>query len=336
MKAKRVCFSAKNNAIIEKFDFDESAIGPDEIAVKTHYSLISPGTELASFTRLQPTNYPVYPGYTAVGEVIQKGKNVSNFAVGDRIFTYSGHASVSKARTLNLKPIEQLKDEEVPFTRMATIAMTSLRVSSAELGDTVAIIGLGLVGNMASQLFTLAGADVIGIDICEGRRKIAASCGVKYLIDPSQENPQERVKELTDGKGCEVVVEAIGNPTLVETACSLARHTGEVILLGSPRGEYQANVTDVLNYVHLNSRGSLTLKGAHEWRYPTQQQQGAKHSLERNSLIAFRLIAEKRLHVEEVLTHIVKPDDAAEAYNRLLNEKDKYLGVLMDWRELGN
>ncbi len=333
MKAKRVSFSAQKEATLEEFDFGDADIGPNDVILKTRYSLISAGTELASFTGLQPTNYPVHPGYTAVGVVLKKGAEVKDFEVGDRIFTYSGHASVSKARTLRLKPPEELKDEQVPFVRMATVAMTSLRVSSVELGDTVAVIGLGLVGNMASQLFTLAGANTIGIDICEGRLKKAAACNIKHLVNPSKTDLQQRIKELTDGRGCEVTVEAIGNPKLVETACQITKHTGEVILLGSPRGEYQANVTNILNYVHLNHLGCLTFKGAHEWRYPVNPQEGAKHSLARNSQIAFRLIAENRLNVREVLTHVVKPEEVAPAYNGLLNEKEKYLGVLIDWGE---
>ena len=100
---------------------------------------------------------------------------------------------------------------------MATVAMTSLRVSSAEFGDTVVIIGLGLVGNSASQLFNLAGMKVISIERVPRRLEIARQCGIQHLINPDEEDALERVVALTNGEKAAVTVEAIGNPRLVET-----------------------------------------------------------------------------------------------------------------------
>ena len=137
--------------------------------------------------------------------------------------------------------------------------MTSLRVSRGELGDNVAIMGLGLVGNMAGQLFTAAGMDVIGIDLIDERLRIAERCGIKHTINPKKEDLEERIREFTDGEGCEVTVEAIGNPSTVMACCRITKRLGEVILLGSPRGTYKADVTKILNYVHLWPRDCLTL-----------------------------------------------------------------------------
>ncbi len=138
--------------------------------------------------------------------------------------------------------------------------------------------------------------------------------------------------ELTKGEGCEVTVEAIGNPATIETCCQITKRLGEVILLGSPRGEYDTNITEILNYVHLWPRGCLTFKGAHEWRFPIHQMEGSKHSIERNTQIALQLISERRLKVRELITHVVKPERIKEAYEGLLHKKDEYLGVIVDWK----
>jgi threonine dehydrogenase-like Zn-dependent dehydrogenase len=106
---------------------------------------------------------------------------------------------------------------------------------------------------------------------------------------------------------------------------------GELIFLGSPRGEFQTNVTDVFNYSHLMGRGCITFKGAHEWRFPVEPDKFVKHSLVRNSQIVFDLIAGNKLQLEPLISHVLKPADAAQAYDGLRHHKDEYSGVLFDW-----
>jgi len=344
MKGKRICIQDQYKVDLEDFEIDETSLRSREILLSTHYTLISPGTELAIYTALNKDvyrrdswcHYPFNPGYIAIGEVIAAGEKISRINKGDIVFCYSNHASIAKvdaSRTICLKVPEGIDEKEALFTRIATIAMTALRVSSGELGDNVAVLGLGLVGNMAAQLFSLAGMNVIGIDLIEKRLEIAKRCGVKYVINPRDVDVREKVMELTDGRGCEVTVEATGNPATIETCCQITGRLGEVILLGSPRARYEMNLTEILKYIHLWPRGCLTFKGAHEWRFPTHQMDGLKHSIERNTRIALQLISERRLKVKELITHIIKPENIKEAYGGLLNKKDEFLGVIIDWRE---
>lgn len=344
MKGRRIRITEKCEVCVEDFEIDDKTLRCPEVLLKTHYTLVSPGTELAIYTALDKDvyksgswcSYPFNPGYISVGEVIETGRHVSKISKGDVVFTYSNHASIARidpTRTICLKLPADIDEKDSLFARMATIAMTALRVSDGELGDNVAVIGLGLVGNMAAQFFTLAGMNVIGVDLVDERLEIAKKCGVKYAVNPSREDVRERVMELTGGGGCEVTVEAIGNPRKIETCCQITKALGEVVLLGSPRGEYATDLTEILNYVHLWPRGCLTFKGAHEWRFPIHQVEGSKHSIERNTRIALGLISEERLRVKELLTHTVKPEGIREAYEGLLNKKDEYLGVVIDWRD---
>ena len=106
---------------------------------------------------------------------------------------------------------------------------------------------------------------------------------------------------------------------------------GEVILLGSPRGEYVTDATAILNYSHSIGLGAITLRSAHEWVYPTMHSGESKHSLERNSRLVYSLICEGKFKVEELLTHVIDPEEAQSAYDGLTDRKDEYLGVIMDW-----
>lgn len=143
-----------------------------------------------------------------------------------------------------------------------------------------------------------------------------------------------RVSALTNGEKAAVTVEAIGNPRLVEMAYQLTRTKGEVILLGSPRGEFITNATAILNYSHSIGLGAITLRSAHEGLYPTMHTGESKHSLEQNSRLVYERISKGKFKVEELLTHVINPEDAQSAYDGLTGRKDEYLGVIMDWTQV--
>jgi len=331
--ASRVVFPKPNVVQLEKFSFDPTP-SDNDVLIHTLASIVSAGTELACLTGLEDwAKLPFNPGYGAVGEVIAVGKGVKDIHAGDVVFTYSNHASHAKATVTTVRLPAKLNHTHAVFARMANVAITSLRVSTAELGDRVAVVGLGLVGNLAAQLFMLAGCDVMGIDLVSRRLEVAASCGIGALINPSKIDPTEAVMRWTENKGCEVIVEASGNPQGALLAAELAGKKGEVILLGSPRKPFETNVTELLRRIHLWNYGCVTFKGAHEWRYPVQEDPSGyvKHSIERNTRIVLNLISEKRLKVDPLLTHILPPDRCSEAYVGLRDNPDKYIGVVFDW-----
>ena len=154
---------------------------------------------------------------------------------------------------------------------------------------------------------------------------------VPLVIVPSQEDAAARIKEITGGAGVHTLIDATGNAKVVLDSLPWIGRLGELVLLGSPRGEVQADVTDVLNYVHLWPRGCITYKGAHEWRYPVRHDPFVKHSLERNSRIVWQLLQAGKLQLEKLITHIVQPQDAAAVYEGLWSRKEDYLGVIFDW-----
>jgi 2-desacetyl-2-hydroxyethyl bacteriochlorophyllide A dehydrogenase len=332
MHARRLMFTAPNVCEVQAFEFDSEPLAPHEIAIETRYSLISPGTELACLRGTESWAQPPFaPGYAGCGEVLAAGSAVTGCQPGDLVFTYTGHASHAKTDHLYARLPEGLDPKLAVFARMAAVAITALRVSVAELGDYVAVTGLGLVGNLASQLFALAGCEVIGIDLSPSRRELARTCGVRHVLDGAGD-VAAAVREITGGEMCATVVEATGIPAVAERVAALAGKQGEVVLLGSPRGEHMANLTEFMNYIHLWGN-CVTFKGAHEWRYPIDRDEGgfAKHSLQRNVEILLRLISDGRLQVAPLLTHVMPPSECAHAYAGLRDHKDDYVGVVFDW-----
>jgi len=333
MQYRQLMFTGPWQVELQNADKDLEALAPDQVLIRTHYSLISPGTELACLSGREPWfDMPRTPGYVSVGEVVASGEAVEGCAPGDEVFQYGAHAeyTVADAGGLLVRVPEGIDPKLVPFTRIATIAMTALRVSDIELGDEVAVVGLGLVGNVAAQLARLQGGRVIGIEPNEARLATARACGLTRWVQAVAGAAREPVMELT-GDGVATLIEATGIPQAAAEAIKLVARRGEMILLGSPRGEMQTNLTDFLNYVHIASRSSVTLKGAHEWRYRVLHDPFGKHSIERNTHIAFELIRTGVLAIEPLITHVLSPERATEAYFGLRDEPDRYLGVLFDW-----
>ncbi|MEK6794884.1 MAG: zinc-binding alcohol dehydrogenase [Spirochaetota bacterium] len=335
MKSKKVVFAAPWKVEVQDEEFDAKNLPAETAALKRIYSLISAGTELACLSGGESWfKLPGVHGYTAISEVTAVGSDVKKFSVGDKVYHFGKHClySIASQNDIVIKIPDGIEEKYVPFTRMATIAMTALRTSEIELGDYAAVTGLGLVGNFAMQLARLQGANVIAIDPSKRRRELASACGARHTIDPLSENSKERVLAMTDTNGVNTFIEASGVPKVFIDNIGLVGKQGEAILLGSPRGDCIANVTDLLNMSHLWGNGCVTIKGAHEWRYPVANDQFVKHSIERNSRIVMDLIASKKLMVEPLHTHTVTPDTAAKAYEGLRNEKDTYIGVVIDWR----
>jgi threonine dehydrogenase-like Zn-dependent dehydrogenase len=144
--------------------------------------------------------------------------------------------------------------------------------------------------------------------------------------------------QATAEKGVDVVVEASGVAQAAELAAALTGHQGEgiVVLLGSPRRDYEMNLTPLLNRVHLWRNGSVNFRGAHEWRYPLYQTPFVKHSMERNAQILFRHMAQGSLKIDPLISHTFLPAEAEAAYACLVESPNVYTGVLFDWTQQGS
>ncbi|GBG07964.1 alcohol dehydrogenase [Paenibacillus agaridevorans] len=331
---RKIMFVSPQQVETVEEDFSPPDLAEHEVLVKLIYSLISPGTELAMLSGKEEwAQLPVCPGYASVSRVVEVGQGVAGFKPGDTVFHYGSHSEyqVVSANHMCIKPPADLDLRWVPFTRMATVAFTAVRVSNIEVGDYVSVTGLGLVGNLAAQLARLQGAFVIGVDLSSKRIETAQRCCVDYVLNGGNGGVKEQILALTGGQGVSTQIEATGVPKVGVESLEWIGSLGEIVFLGSPRGEFNTDVTDVLNYCHLYNRGCITFKGAHEWRYPMGPNPFIKHSLVRNSKIVFELMKQNRLQIEPLLSHVIKPEQAKEAYAGLRNNKDEYNGVLFDW-----
>jgi len=351
MKARKIFFPKTRIAEVREFELDED-VGDYELLVETMYSIISAGTESANFTnkdleKFDEKSWLRNPGYGNVGRVIAVGKKVEDYEEGDIIFSTERHCSHYKIDTrynfkryalFMLKLPNGLDPLKAVFARMADVAMSAVRKAELSLGDTVLVVGLGLVGNFAAQLFQLAGADVMGAEIVDFRLQRAKQCGIRRTVNSRKwDDLKKTVMDWTDGKGAQIVVEAIGFSPVIAQAVQLTRSFGEVILLGTPRGKAVMDVTPVFQTIHLKH---ITVKGAFEWLWSVTEEPfyyPCRHTKLNNMKQIFSLLKSGALVTEPLLTHIFPPERCQEAYDGLAGGitgtlRTTYLGVVFDWR----
>lgn len=340
MKNTSIRFTGPDRIELQQLDSDFLPLGEHEVLAQTHYSLISAGTELACLSGVESWfRFPGTPGYASVGEVIAVGSAVSAVAPGDMVYSMGGHQqyqviNTANRRALCVKVRAGLSLPQAVFTRMICVAFTALRISTIELGDYVAVTGLGLVGNFAAQLAALQGGRAIGLDLSARRVQLARDCGIERALVLGPATVAAEVAASTAGADVTTLIEATGNPRALPAALPFVGRYGEVILLGTPRGAFATDLTSVLRHVHLDGLGNVTFKGAHEWRYPVPRDPFVKHSILRNAELALDLIRSGALKVAPLHSHTLPPAQAEQAYHGLKHEKDDYIGVVFDWTAL--
>jgi threonine dehydrogenase-like Zn-dependent dehydrogenase len=248
---------------------------------------------------------------------------------GDRVLSFSRHASCVKADTgrmaLPLPP--EIDGREAVFARMAGVSMSALRSSSVQPGDTALIVGMGLVGNFAAQIFQLAGADVMVTDLSDLRLEKARECGLARTVNSASDDLEEAVMDWTGGQGARVVVEAIGVSEVIAESTLLTREHGEIILLGTPRAHGVFDATPMLLHVHLKA---IRMIGALEWTWP-QHPTHRTRDITANYRILVDWIAAGKLVTAPLLTHLASPADCQDIYEGLTSRKEEYLGAVFDW-----
>jgi 2-desacetyl-2-hydroxyethyl bacteriochlorophyllide A dehydrogenase len=341
MTGVRAVITGESTLAFRRFELP-GALSGSQVLVRLERTIISAGTELANYTGLEPDTriagrwccYPWTPGYGGIGRVVRTGPDVRGLKRGQRVygtFNHATHHLVDCSRELCVPVPAGLEPTAAAFVRMGNVALTAFQRSFTSPGDTVAVIGLGLVGNLAGQFFAREGRRVFGLDVSAQRRALAERTGFTAAVDPAGlpvEGVRERLLQATGGVWPRVVVDAVGDSRIVEQAVHLAEFNGQVVLLGTPRAPYETDCTGMLKLAHF--RG-ISLQGALEWTIPLLKGSGAGSSTEGNAEAILGMVQDGSLQVGPLCSHVLPPATLGQAYEGLLNQKDAYLGVVLDW-----
>ncbi|MEQ9497052.1 MAG: zinc-binding alcohol dehydrogenase [Deltaproteobacteria bacterium] len=341
MKATFALIPDKAQATLDTEELDASLLAPGQILVQAERTVMSGGTELAAFTALSKSvykkdgwnAYPWRPGYGLVGRVVAAApERTRGLKAGERIFCFGKHASLQIYDLDSPKPFraafrigEDLDAEAAVVARLALVSMTALQMSEVRPGHTVLVLGMGLVGNFAAQLYRIAGARVFVHDPVAGRRDVARGVGLEVL---EGDDPIQAVRDATDGRGVDIAVDAAGLGPVCAMCVEACAPYGQVVLLGSPRPPFETNLTAVFNRIHMQW---LTVRGALEWRLPPYRVPGGGPSVEENLERVHDWIRSGALKTEGLVSHVIQPEALLSAYRGMLDDKEHYHGVIVDW-----
>lgn len=329
MRAQRIVFTGPGQAALQDVDVDDSPMAAHEVLLRTACSVISSGTELAGYAGDQtlfpgPNSYPVYPGYAAVGEVLAAGEAAS-VRQGDMVLAHTPHQSLTRfdsRERVCVRVPDGVAPEWATLARIAQVSAVSIRLTVARPGDRAAVIGLGLVGNLAAQLARCAGLRVLGVEPVAERRRLAERCGVGETRDPSLLNDDSE-------NSCHVALECSGQDRGLLSALELAAMHGEVFLIGAAwkRG-LDVVAADVARPIFTKY---LALRSGWEWQIPLYGDR-PPGSIAGCTTWILGCMRDGALRLEELITDRMSPAQAPAAYANLLEHPAEHLGVVVDWR----
>lgn len=331
---KEIVFTEKNKAEFLEGEYKKPSA--DEVVVETFFSTLSCGTEKANITANigipGPVSFPRKLGYSSAGVVVEKGENVKNIELGERVIVYWG--THSKYNTMPEKNVVKINDDSISFQEaalafIATFPLAAIRKTHFEIGESAIVMGLGLLGQIAIKLLKAAGAvPLIAVDPVEKRRNEALLWGADYAFDPYRENFSQDVKKITDG-GARVAIEVTGVGQGLDNALDCMANFGRVSLLGCTRDKNF--IIDYYNKVHVPG---ITLIGAHTRARPLFESYPGYFTHEDDIRAVLKLCSGKRLNLLEMIKETYSPDMCSEVYSRLITDAQFPTVVQFDWRNI--
>ncbi len=327
--------------------------GPGEVLIKNHYSVVSSGTELAAIEvantsvgeKLQnssniekglnllkndgvkavwnavfPKNLiPLQLGYSSAGEVVQTGKGVSGFHVGDMVVSNGNHAEyVSVNQNLCVRIPDNADIKESAFTVLGSIALHGLRLSETSLGSKVVVIGLGIVGQLVCRLAEAQGSEVIGIDPDEKRTE-----GNKNYFTSIDKASIQDVDSV-------IITAATSSNEPIEVATKIARNKAKIVVVG----DIPLNISR--NEFYYKELELVVSKSYGPGRYDKQYEVlGKDYPIEyvrwtenRNFEAFIKLLSQGQIHLLDLVSEEVSFDEAPSVYKKF-TEETKPLSVVL-------
>jgi predicted dehydrogenase/threonine dehydrogenase-like Zn-dependent dehydrogenase len=355
-------------------DVPQPATAPGRILIRTLYSVISGGTEgktvsdarksyfdkaksrqrevrqvidlaksngILETYKLVMNKLEAYSalGYAAVGRVVAIPDDQVGYQLGDIVACGGADAvhgeMLSVGTNLCAKVHEGTDPRHAALATIASVALQGVRQAEVRLGESVAVIGLGLIGQLTMQLLAAHGCTPIGLDIDSRQVELARCCGYEHSFVSSSDGIVPAISDLTRGIGVDAVIISAGTSSLdpVNLAGELCRRKGKVVIVGAVPTGFERK-----HYY----RKELDLRMSSSYgpgRYdPQYEEQGIDYPVgyvrwteQRNMQAYLDLLAAGKLNIEPLITHVFPLERAKEAYDMILAKTEHYCGVLIEY-----
>ncbi len=278
---------------------------------------------------------PMPLGYCNAGTVLEVGRGVEGFAVGDRVVSNGNHAEVvAVPKNLCARIPEGVTDEEAAFTVLASIGLQGIRLLRPTLGECFVVSGLGLIGLMCVQMLRAAGCRVLGLDFNAKRLEIAKSYGAETVNLGAGEDPVEAAMGFSRGKGVDgvLICAATDSNEPIKQSAHMCRKRGRIVLVGvvglqlSRADFYEKELTFQVSCSYGPGRYDPTYEqGGQDYPMPF-----VRWTEQRNFEAVLDMMASGALNVRDLITHRYAIEHAPDAYNVLTGDKAA-MGILLEY-----
>ena len=279
-------------------------------------------------------------GYSAAGEVVEVGADVADLSPGDLVACAgagtANHADyISVPRNLVCRIPSGVDVRAAASTTIGAIALQGVRRAAPELGDRVAVLGLGLIGQITVQLLRCAGATVVGLDLDESRVSRALSLGLD-AASISAEDLKTKIRDMTAGHGADrtLITAATKSDAVINLAMDVTRAKGRVVIVGDvgldiDRAAFYRKELDLLMSTSYGPGRYDTTYEIDGRDYPYAY---VRWTLNRNMQAYLDLVAAGRISIEPLIDRVVPIDQAPAVYDQLAKAEGSLpLGVVIEY-----
>jgi 2-desacetyl-2-hydroxyethyl bacteriochlorophyllide A dehydrogenase len=332
MKAPAVVFPGPNHVEIREMEVPDP--GPGQVGIRTVWSGVSQGTERWALTgryghwdRDYAASYPCSPGYQAAGIVDAVGADVADLEVGDHVFTmgthfvdpdhkypgpcqasHAGYLVADRSQVWRVDPAVDLAGASL--FHMAGVSRHGVRLTKVQPGDLVVVIGLGMIGQMSAQAARRVGARVIASDLIPLRVRLAAEHSADRVVDANTESLEEIVREEAR-EGADVVIDTTGDHRIFDRCLGLIHREGRITM----QGYYPEPISIDFHPTHMQRPAVV---------FPCGWDDQFNEDLADD-------MATGRVAIEPLITHRIPYQDAAAAYELVLEHPERSLGMVLGW-----
>lgn len=302
------------------------------------------GIEATMHAVLNRLDEPLPLGYSAAGTVIEVGRGLEGaYKVGDRVALagagIANHAEINAVpRNLAARIPDDVSDEHASFGTLGAIALHAVRNLDAKMGEVVAVIGAGLVGQLAAQFLRISGVRVVVLDYDNARLDLARQLGAELAVNPKDGALAEQITTLTNGIGCDAILLAAATDSNepFETAAEIARDRARVCMVGfsGTTFPYAAFMKKELSLVVSRSYGPGRYDEDFEGRDVKYPEGFVRWTETENLAEALRLMSpslSNRLDVGALISHRFPITDAEAAYELVTVGTEAQLGVILTY-----